>query len=491
MTTIGSLCTGYGGLDLAAEQLTGGRTAWVADVMPAASRLLAYRYPDVPNLGDFVGYDWSTVAPVDILTAGWPCQPFSLAGKRKGAADVRAIWPAVARAVCELRPARVLLENVAAIVTAGELARALGDLAALGYDADWLCLRASDVGAPHPRNRCFLAATPADAAGRGRDRWAYDAQRGQVGRATPAGGSPGVAPDPDDERRSSGRAVGPLPKLTATEGGRRAPAEARGATTPDADRAGGEARRTRAIGEGRAEKGRGEPVGDRAGVEWAPYGHAVETWASVIGRPAPHPTAMGRRGGQQLSARFVEWMMGLPDGWVTDVPGLTRNQQLTLLGNGVVPQQAVAAYRELLSHFDSSSRITDDTSMPLASAFAETACHISSGTRTVRRGVCVSDDTSGDDEARVEMRDRVRDVLADDEVNESTDGHGVVPAGAGDVDRDGVGDRGRTHGVCHDTNVTRVMTPGTTYTQDRRSWLDGLPSRDETGQTPPLWDDEP
>jgi hypothetical protein len=255
--------------------------------------------------------------------------------------------------------------------------------------------------------------------------------------------------------------------------------------------------------------------------------------------------------------------MGLPDGWVTDVPGLTRNEQLTLLGNGVVPQQAVAAYR-LLTNRASASRITSDTVTPSASARATAAPHTSSGTRTVRRGVWVSDDgietrltgvvpgdhasrvgdsvdgdpadgtvgldethrqqlASGriihgrdarlgsvhesersetdeanrvhgsdpDDEARVEMRDRVRDVLADDEVNESTDGHGVVPAGAGDVDRDGVGDRGRTHGVCHDTNVTRVMTPGTTYTQDRRPWLDGLPSRDETGQTPPLWDDEP
>lgn len=56
----------------------------------------------------------------------------------------------------------------------------------------------------------------------------------------------------------------------------------------------------------------------------------------------------GTRGGQQLSPRFVEWMMGLPPGWVTDVPGLTRTDQLRLLGNGVVPQQAAEAFRRLL-----------------------------------------------------------------------------------------------------------------------------------------------
>jgi DNA (cytosine-5)-methyltransferase 1 len=482
MTTIGSLCTGYGGLDLAAEQLTGGRTAWVADVMPAASRLLAYRYPDVPNLGDFVGYDWSTVAPIDVLTAGWPCQPFSLAGKRKGADDARAIWPAVARAVRHLRPGLVLLENVAAIIPAGELARAVGDLAAFGYDAQWECLRASDVGAPHGRNRCFIAARAAedaDSAACG-ERWSAAPRQAKSGWSRPNTGRRGDAPAAADAYREG---------LEGTEpaAGRDLSARGAAADAEDSEWWSGQLTGATERGEGDSEPRGGAP----AGPVWGVYGPAVDRWASILGRPAPHPTTVGRRGGRQLNAAFVEWFMGLPDGWVTDVPGLTRNQQLTLLGNGVVPQQAVAAYRELLSHFDSSSRITDDTSMPLASAFAETACHISSGTRTVRRGVCVSDDTSGDDEARVEMRDRVRDVLADDEVNESTDGHGVVPAGAGDVDRDGVGDRGRTHGVCHDTNVTRVMTPGTTYTQDRRPWLDGLPSRDETGQTPPLWDDEP
>lgn len=65
-------------------------------------------------------------------------------------------------------------------------------------------------------------------------------------------------------------------------------------------------------------------------------------------RPAPPPTELGARGTHRLSARAVEWMMGLPDGWVTGVPGLNRNAQLKALGNGVVPQQAAEAVRLLL-----------------------------------------------------------------------------------------------------------------------------------------------
>lgn len=76
------------------------------------------------------------------------------------------------------------------------------------------------------------------------------------------------------------------------------------------------------------------------------YAPAVARWEIITGRPVPDPTEpTGRDGAMRLSPRFTEWMMGLPDGWVTDVPGLSRRQQLTALGNGVVPQQAAAAIR--------------------------------------------------------------------------------------------------------------------------------------------------
>ena len=81
---------------------------------------------------------------------------------------------------------------------------------------------------------------------------------------------------------------------------------------------------------------------------WGAYADAVARWEAVLGRPAPPPTQPSRKGTPQLSPRFSEWLMGLPDGWVTDVPGITRNEALRALGNGVVPQQAAAALRYLL-----------------------------------------------------------------------------------------------------------------------------------------------
>lgn len=75
---------------------------------------------------------------------------------------------------------------------------------------------------------------------------------------------------------------------------------------------------------------------------WGDYAPAIACWETVLGRPAPDPTEPGRNGSPRLSPRFVEWMMGLPAGWVTDVD-ISRNEQLKALGNGVVPQQAAAA----------------------------------------------------------------------------------------------------------------------------------------------------
>lgn len=84
-------------------------------------------------------------------------------------------------------------------------------------------------------------------------------------------------------------------------------------------------------------------------TDFAEYAPAVERWAGVVGRESPPPTLINAKGNHQLSGRFVEWMMGLPDGWVTSPDiGLSRAQQLKALGNGVVPQQAKAALRFLL-----------------------------------------------------------------------------------------------------------------------------------------------
>jgi DNA (cytosine-5)-methyltransferase 1 len=156
--TIGSLCTGYGGLDLAVEHVTGARLIWYADNDPAASRVLATRYPDLPNLGDITTVDWTQIPPVDILTAGFPCQDISNAGRRAGITGSRSgLWTAVAHAIRTLQPTIAFVENVAALRTRG-LDTVVGDLATIGYDTRWLCLRASSIGAPHRRDRLFLLA---------------------------------------------------------------------------------------------------------------------------------------------------------------------------------------------------------------------------------------------------------------------------------------------------------------------------------------------
>lgn len=83
-------------------------------------------------------------------------------------------------------------------------------------------------------------------------------------------------------------------------------------------------------------------------LAWGPYGDAIRRWETVLGRPAPSPTEPGSKGQPRLFPAFVEWLMGLPAGWVTDVPGLGRNEMLKALGNGVVSQQCAAALRLLL-----------------------------------------------------------------------------------------------------------------------------------------------
>ena len=155
----GSLCTGYGGLDIAVTAVTGARLAWCAETGRHAAAVLAHRWPGVPNLGDITALDWAQVPPVDLVTAGWPCQDISYSGTGAGITEGTrsGLWHCIADGLRHLRPQFIFLENVAALRTRG-LGTVLGDLAALGYDAQWLCLRASDAGACHRRDRLFALA---------------------------------------------------------------------------------------------------------------------------------------------------------------------------------------------------------------------------------------------------------------------------------------------------------------------------------------------
>lgn len=117
---IGSLFSGYGGLDLAVEAVTGAYPAWFCEFDPAPSKVLAYHWPDVPNHKDVTQIDWADVEPVDILTGGSPCQDLSQAGKRAGMTEgTRSnLWVNMREAINHLRPRLVVWENVLGALSA-------------------------------------------------------------------------------------------------------------------------------------------------------------------------------------------------------------------------------------------------------------------------------------------------------------------------------------------------------------------------------------
>lgn len=356
---IGSLFSGYGGLDLAVEHVFAGRTAWFSELNPAPARVFAHHWPGIPNLGDITQVDWRQVEPVDVICGGFPCQGVSTVGKRAGLAPGTrsGLWAQMATAIDVLQPEWVVAENVRGLLSAtarrpnpedtpdernplsavlelatpatraalramepdpwdlGDaparplraLGAVLGDLADLRYDARWLGLPASHVGAPHTRFRVFILArrTVPHPAGLGR---------------RPRRGDPGTGPSSARHDRSLASDHRP--------GTERTPAQGR-------------------QGAGRA------VAADRAAVRrWGRYAGAIRRWEHLTGRPAPAPALLNHEGQPRPAPCFVEWLMGLPDGWVTDLElELTGSEQLTALGNGVLPRQAIRALDALRVDF--------------------------------------------------------------------------------------------------------------------------------------------
>ena len=432
---VGSLFTGYGGLDMA----VGGDLAWYAEIEPAACKVLSAHYPNVPNLGDITTIKWTEVQPVDILTGGYPCQPFSHAGQRKGKNDERHLWPYVLDAIRGIRPRYAILENVSGHLSLG-FDIVLTDLAEIGWACEWGTFRASDVGAPHRRERLFIVAYAnsqgsqgknigLDLAKRGHNSNGHSAQgdhltitntgserhgSGQRSRGLEAMGSETessrwetsptwqesrtvststVADTEHDglvatERRGSIRASATSGDFEQSQDGQRQPSrgsDSRVVITSDSKHHGLDGGAfTRGIGEsqdqGWVQQSQGRYTdtantdyrhessirsvqGFRSGyvarpdmsklpdIDWGKYNGAVRRWEAVLGRPAPEPT-VERNDKRRLNPQFVEWMMGLPDGWVTG-HGLSAAQELKMLGNGVVPQQAHAAITQLMQRVQS------------------------------------------------------------------------------------------------------------------------------------------
>lgn len=274
---LGSLCSGFGGLDLAIAQVLNVETVWHAENDLNAAKVLVHHWPDVPNHGDITAMDWTALEPVDALTAGFPCQPVSQAGQQMGVADERWLFDVIAEGISRMvvRPRMLFIENVRGLLSADggdTMARVVHGLARLGYVGSWRTLRASDVGACHRRGRVFIVARQA-------------------------------APH-------SSSAVGRGPQFSSLAAPPRRATESR------------ERPRQRA---------------------WGPFELAIRQHERTFGRSAPKPTDDAG----WIDPLFVEWMMGLPEGWVTDVD-IPRSAQLRILGNGVVPAQGAAAYANLL-----------------------------------------------------------------------------------------------------------------------------------------------
>jgi DNA (cytosine-5)-methyltransferase 1 len=280
---IGSLCTGYGGLDMAVEAYFNAKTAWVSEIDKYACKVIDARI-NKPNIGNLKIVNWAEVEPVDIITAGYPCQPFSTAGKRKGVQDERHLWPYIKEAISTIRPSFVFLENVRGHFGLG-FRDVLTDLASIGYDVRWSLIRASDVGAPHRRERLFIVAYP------------KNCRDGQL----PC------------------RISQAYPKFR------------------------GCVKHTYANSER-------QPLGEHKGTEGRHHSKSQfkpsRVGEIIYTQSVPTPLDQGK-----LNVKFVEYMMGLPAGWVTDLD-ISRLQQLKILGNGVVPQQAYRAL-ELLCNINS------------------------------------------------------------------------------------------------------------------------------------------
>lgn len=267
----GKLCAGYGGLSLAIGDK---HPTWMSEVDRHASRVLRERFPCTPNLGDMTSVNWADVARVDVLMGGTPCQDLSMAGRRAGmvGGSRSGLWSYMMQAAKELEPNVVIWENVEGARTAvaggiPALGRVVTDLAGLGYGVVWDSVRASSVGAPHRRGRCFVRAFRPTAP---------HALRVLLDRTRDTGLRRSESSDPDSPSHD--------PRL-------------------------------------------GE------------YGACLRLWESLTGLRMPEPEECSPRGGRRLSARFGEWMMGLPPGWVTGIRSIPRTAQFRILGNGVVPPQ--------------------------------------------------------------------------------------------------------------------------------------------------------
>lgn len=323
MLTIGSLFSGIGGLELGLEWGGLGPVLWQVEKDPFCRAVLAKHWPGAERHEDVRAASASVLRPVDLICGGFPCQDISFAGRGAGLEGERSgLWWEFARIVREMGPRFVVVENVAALRSRG-LDAVLGTLASLGYDAEWHSMRASDVGAPHLRNRVFVLA--------------YAHGHGPV----------------ESQRREQGE------RRRARDGGE---------TMAHTERDGLQGAERSSTWEGTSGKPRrpthtgGEILADALGSRWqrrgGPCGEHGGRAGSAIGSGSEAQSGVGRDP-HGLSARVDRWP-SRPDEaqqeWEpprTAEKAANRGARLRALGNAVVPQVAEVIGRrvvELAAH---------------------------------------------------------------------------------------------------------------------------------------------
>jgi len=304
-----SLFSGYGGFSLGLrlaglDVRTVGYVEWEKYPQEIIKARIRDGYlDDAPIFSDIRAFDGKQYRGlVDIVTAGFPCQPHSTAGRRKGASDERNLWPDTCRTIDEVGPSYVLLENVAGLLSNGYAGTVVGELASIGYDSEWHLVPAAAVGAPHLRWRWWCLAYP-DTDGERRlhrEPGEQPTDRGLDAFSKPTGLHSEVSNPTDNGRPARGR---------ATE----------------------QERQHQAMGWGEQPGANGE-AGEMADTDGT---GCVQQWRSVTA-PAQHKAP--QRG---------SWWVSEPDvGRVVD-GSPARVDQITALGNGIVPAQAAFAIRNL------------------------------------------------------------------------------------------------------------------------------------------------
>ena len=320
--TVVSAFSGAGGLDLAVRAAIPTRTICYIEREITCARVLAERaseglLDEAPIYSDVKTFPTELFAgkvDIDFLLSGFPCQPFSVAGKQEGSEDERNLWPDTLRLIRSLRPRYAFMENVPGLVSHPYFGTILGDLAEAGYDAEWGSFTASEIGASHRRERVFILAH-ANSSGSGED--LQQAELWSTGTEQSSGDSGSSSEGEDGEVQTGRGAIYPTSELADSiseglEGVKSGSSNTQGWQEPD-----------------------GSP-GLRSGAipTWPPGPNESDEWGRILAeRPALSPAIT-----KEADREFCLLVDGRS----------YRVDQLKALGNGVVPAVVAQFLRRLL-----------------------------------------------------------------------------------------------------------------------------------------------